>query len=181
MGVPAVRHAAHDPAPARPRLRVVKSQARAGSRPKNRTSHAAAYQAFVFFAVTLGVVAALGLGRVWMSVQAAQASLDSAKLRTSIKSERYKGDMLEIQQSALATPSRVRAIAAGTMGMAPATSISYLDLGTPGPLVTVRTNAPQSQPVEQVAQTGVLTRVMDVVAGEARVLLVGDVGLASSR
>ncbi len=63
----------------------------------------------------------MGVGRVWLSVQATQASIDSTKLRQEIKSERYKGDLLEVQQSALATPSRILAIASGTMGMAPAT------------------------------------------------------------
>jgi cell division protein FtsL len=139
-------------------------------------SHAAAYQAFVFFAVAVAVIATLGIGRVWLSVQAAQASIDSTKLRQQIKSERYQGDLLEVQQSALATPSRILTIASGTLGMAPATSVTYLRLK--------REEVPKETPVAKAAQksgAGLVERAMDIAAGEAQVLLVGDVGLASSR
>jgi cell division protein FtsL len=180
MGLPALRH---EPQVARrPHLRVVKSNGREGSHPRARskTSHAAAHQAFVFFAVLVGVVALLGLGRVWLSVEAAQASIDAGKLQTAIRAARYEGDVLEVQQSALATPSRIQALATGTMGMAPATSVSYLNLGSS--LVT-----PVAEPAEQdkhpvaVELPGVLANVMSVAAGEAHVLLAGDVALASSK
>jgi len=135
---------------------------------------------YIFFAVIVGVFALLGVGRVWLSVQAAEASIDSGQLRREIKVERYRGDMLEIQQSALATPSRIQAIAGTTMGMTPASSVSYLDLSkvcapvTPGAIA----DAPRT------AKGGVsalLAKALDVAAGEAQILLVGDVGLASSR
>jgi len=122
----------------------------------------------------------LGFGRVWLSVQAAQASIDSGKLRRDIKIEQYQGDMLEVQQSALATPSRIQAIAGGTMGMAPAASVSYLDLrgdSAPNPSATLAS----AKPVPSDGLSGTLAKAMDVAAGEARVLLVGDVGLSSSR
>ena len=133
----------------------------------------------MFFAVFIAVMAVLGLGRVWLSVQAAQASIDSGKLQTAIKSARYEGDMLEIQQSALATPSRIQAVAVGTMGMAPATSVSYLQMSDVMRDVTpAKAEAPTSTvPV----RSAMLEQVMSVAAGEARMLLVGDVGLSSSR
>lgn len=180
MGLPALKHESR-PAARRPHLRVVKSAPAQTSKPKRKaaTSHAAARQAFVFFAVIVGVVAVLGAGRVWLSVQAAQASIDCGKLQTAIKDARYQGDMLEIQQSTLATPSRIQAVAVGTMGMAPATSISYLRL-EPGPAGTVQV-AENPEPAAASASQAVLHDLVGMVAAEARMLLVGDVGLASSK
>ncbi len=175
MGLPALRHDSHTVS-ARPNLRVVRPQRKASSSKRRRVSHAAAYQAFVFFAVAVAVIATLGLGRVWLSVQATQASIDSTKLRQEIKSERYQGDLLEVQQSALATPSRILTIASGTLGMAPATSVTYLRLKGP--------ETPQQSTVAKAAGTSgvsIFERAMDIAAGEAQVLLVGDVGLASAR
>lgn len=177
MGLPALRHEPPQRAQ-RPRLRVVQPQARPGGRPKKRASHAGAYQAFIFFSAIIIVVAVLGLGRVWLSVQAAQASIESAQLQRAIVQERYSGDMLEVQQSALATPSRIQAIAGRTMGMAPATSYMYLKLDT---------SSGGAQPVAAGAQQtktkvgGVLKQVMNVAAGEAQTLLVGDLGLSSTK
>jgi cell division protein FtsL len=174
LGLPALRHDAHAAA-LRPHLRVVSPKRKAAPSRRRRVSHAAAYQAFVFFAVAVAVVATLGVGRVWLSVLATQASIDSTKLRQDIKNERYRGDLLEVQQSALATPSRILAIASGTLGMAPATSVAYLRLTSDEPAVA----APVGDAAPQ--QVGILERAMDIAAGEAQVLLVGDVGLASSR
>jgi len=129
MAMPALRHDTNVAVARRPRLQVVKPGTRNLS--PNKTprltasrSHAAAKEIFVLFAIVVGVVALLGVGRVWLSVQAAQASIDASELRREIKQERYRGDMLEIQQSALATPSRIQAIAGTTMGMAPAATVS---------------------------------------------------------
>jgi hypothetical protein len=100
-------------------------------------------------------------------------------LRTDIRNERYEGDLLEVRQSALGSPERIRAIAGKALGMAPASSVSYLELGSKG-------KATAEVPVAkaEVAPSGLaqaLSNVMDLTAGEAEVLLVGDVGLASSR
>jgi len=116
---------------------------------------------------------------VWLSVQAAQASIDSGKLQTAIKAARYEGDMLEIQQSALATPSRIQAVAVGSMGMAPATSVSYLRL-EPGRAGTIEV-AEDPSPAVPGSQQAVLDNLVGMVAAEARMLLVGDAGLASSK
>ncbi|HEY5541220.1 MAG TPA: hypothetical protein VIL41_07190 [Coriobacteriia bacterium] len=178
MGLPALKHEPR-PEPRRPHLRVVENAPVRKPKRRAATSHAAAHQAFIFFAVIVGVVAVLGVGRVWLSVQAAQASIDCGKLQTAIKAARYEGDMLEIQQSALATPSRIQAVAVGTMGMAPATSISYLRLepGGAGTVEFAENPAPAASPASQ----AVLHDLVGVVAAEARMLLVGDVGLASSK
>ncbi len=182
MGLPALRQEpSSQKATSKPRLRVVRPQARPGSRPKTRarTSNAAARQGFVFFAVVIVAVAVLGVGRVWLSVQAAQASIDAGKIRREIKTARYQGDLLEVQQSSLATPSRIQAVAGTTMGMVPATKITYLELKSEkAPSVA---QAPEPAPSAQVRPSGVMEKVMDAVAGEAQVLLAGDVGLASTR
>ena len=176
MGLPALRHDSHTAA-VRPHLRVVKPQRKKATSKRSRMSHAAAYQAFVFFAVAVAAIAILGMGRVWLSVQATQASIDSAKLRQEIKSERYRGDLLEVQQSALATPSRILSIATDSLGMAPATSVTYLRLKADA-------TAQAPQPAAAAGSNkvgGMLEKAMDIAAGEAQVLLVGDVGLTSSR
>ena len=176
LGLPALRHESRT-ATARPHLRVVRTAPKPSKSKRRRVSHASAYQAFVFFAVATLVIATLGVSRVWLSVQATQASIDSTNLRQQIKNERYRGDLLEVQQSALATPSRILALACGTLGMAPATSVTYLRLTQDAPT--------QATPVDVAAsakrQVGIVERAMDIAAGEAQILLVGDVGLASAR
>ena len=178
MGLPALRHDAQTEHDRRPHLRLVKPHVEVTPRHKSGASHSAAYEMYIFFAVIVGVFALLGVGRVWLSVQAAEASIDSGQLRREIKVERYRGDMLEIQQSALATPSRIQAIAGTTMGMAPATTVSYLDMRDDGAVE----GTPKAVDVAMSGGTaGLLVRMMDVAADEAQVLLVGDVGLASSK
>jgi cell division protein FtsL len=175
MGLGALRHELRTPT-VRPHLRVVHPAHKVSASKRRRVSHAAAYQAFVFFAVAVAVIATLGVSRVWLSVQATQASIDSTKLRQEIKSERYRGDLLEVQQSALATPSRILSIATGTLGMAPATSVTYFRL--------MEDEVVQVAPVDSATlagRTSMWERAMAIAAGEAQVLLVGDVGLASSR
>ena len=178
MGLSALKHEPM-PSPRRAHLRVVKSTPATKPKRKTATSRATAHRAFVFFAVIVGVVALLGVGRVWLSVQAAQASIDCGKLQTAIKAARYEGDMLEIQQSALATPSRIQAVAVGTMGMAPATSVSYLRL-EPGRAGAIEVAQNDAQP-QSVGGGAVLHDLVGMVAVEARMLLVGDAGLASSK
>lgn len=181
MGLPALRHDTHGAADRRPHLRLVKPHSKASSRKRGTArSNASVFQAFVFFAVVVLLVSALGLGRVWLSVQATQASIDSSKLRREIKLEQYQGDMLEVQRSALATPSRIQAIAGGTMGMTPATSIGYLDMRGDSASHPSGTLA-STKPVKRDGLSGAIATAMEVAASEARVLLVGDIGLASSR
>ena len=178
MGLPALRHE-YDRAAERPRLRVVASAPKKATGRRPRKGAGSAYQAFIIFTSVMFVVAVMGLGRIWLSVEAARTSIEAGKLQTAIKAARYEGDMLEIQQSALATPSRIQAIAVGTMGMAPATSVSYLRLEpprtAPDPAVAV------AAPMVSGSGASVLHEAMNVAASEARMLLVGDAGLASSK
>lgn len=182
MGLPAARRESPRERSRRPHLRAVpdaRTRKRTGRGRNTHAAQAAARQAFVLFAVTLVVVAGLGAGRVWLSVQAAQASIDSGKLQTAIKQARYEGDTLEIQQSALTNPSRIEAEAVNQLGMAPAVSVTYLNMSGP-------TSVASPVALRPVAGSGVglpvvLTRVMRVAAGEAHLVLAGDAGLASLR
>ena len=177
MGLPALKR---EPvaAPRRPQLRVVSETSVARKPSRRAASNRAARQLFATFTSVLVVVALLGVGRVWLSVQAAQASIDCGRLQSAIKSARYEGDMLEIQQSALATPSRIQAIAVGSMGMAPATSVSYLriDPATHAQTLTAETPSGATE-----AGPPLVRKLMGVAAAEARLLLVGDAGLSSSK
>lgn len=174
MGVPA-RKIDTGRTPKGLHLRLVgSSRARSGSRKK--TAGAAAHNCRIFVAF-IALLAVMGLGRVWLSVQATAASLEATDLRQSIKQERYQGDMLEVRQSALGAPSRIKAIAGKAMNMAPAESVSYLELSDSEDVAS-------SQNVDHAASAGfggVLAKLLDLTAGEAQVLLVGDVGLAATR
>ena len=179
MGLPAVRQDRPSPRSRRPHLRVVERKP-VGTASRKRSAAAraeAARGAFRSFAILVTLLVILGMGRVWLSVKAAEASMKASELRSDIKNERYQGDMLEVRQSALGSPSRIRAIASEAMDMAPARKVTFLDI------------APRRAP-RPVANAGradangldrAIEGFMDLTAGEAQVLLVGDVGLASSK
>lgn len=174
MGLPARKIESDAPRARAARPVAVANGPARKTRPCNGTT--AARRTFRRFAFLTVVVCALGLGRVWLSVQAAEASIEAGELRGMIKTERYKGDMLEVQQSALSSPSRIRAIAGATMDMASGADVTYLDL------------APATQDVAAGGRTdrvskleSAMSDVLSLAAGEAHVLLVGDVGLASAR
>jgi cell division protein FtsL len=117
------------------------------------------------------------MGRVWLSVQATEASTRSSELRMEIKNARYQGDMLEVRQSALGSPSRIRAIASQTMGMIAARKVAMIDIAPE----TARAGVVPAPKAERSGADRVIQSLMDLTAGEAQVLLVGDVGLASAK
>lgn len=179
MGLPALRHDPVVQASRRPRLSVVKTPARPTAPASRPARGSAARSAFVTFSVLIAIAALLGVGRVWLSVRAAEASIDSGRLRNEIKSLRYEGDMLEIQQSSLCSPSRIQAIAGGAMGMQPAGKLTYLDIR---PKLADSSKTAAAQPTrDRRGLSGAVAAVMDMAAGEAQVLLVGDVGLATAK
>jgi cell division protein FtsL len=130
------------------------------------------------FATLVAVVSALGVARIWVSVRAIEASFEANQLRADIRSERYEGDMLEVRQSALGSPSRIREIAGRAMDMAPANQVTYLQLREPAKSESRVSRA-------GVADIPVLRKLVaafkELTAGEAEMLLVGDVGLTSTR
>lgn len=177
MGLPAVRIEKTNKRAVRPHLRVVRTPARGRSPKRKPAANAAlARGTFRVFITAALVVSVLGMGRVWVTVKAAEASQEAMKLQDRIRSERYEGDMLEIRQSALGSPSRIRAIAGETMDMAPAAGVTYLELP--------QSDSEAVEPADKRASTsfkGVLGEMVELAVGEAEVMLVGDVGLASAR
>lgn len=181
MGLPALKYDA-DTAPARPShpRRSNPGSVRVDGKRPRCDADASARGAFRVFALVLIAVALLGLGRVWMTVRAAESSLHSEELREQIENARYEGDMLEIRRSALASPSRVLAVASATMDMVPAAEVTYLDL-TRSPSATTASRDVHSTANGPDAVGELVEHVLGMAAGEAQVLLVGDVSLASAR
>lgn len=67
-----------------------------------------------------------GMVRVTLSAKAAEASIDAGRLRQDIRAAELVADDLEVDRSALMTPSRIEAIATSTMRMASPGSVKYI-------------------------------------------------------
>ncbi|MHB1018222.1 MAG: hypothetical protein ACYC2X_10120 [Coriobacteriia bacterium] len=179
----AARKIAQPAAPSRPRLRVV----RGGAARTHARSTAAADGAFRLLAACLVILAFAGVVRVSLAARAAEATIDAWELRAEVKEERQATRTLEADRSALASPSRIEALACETLNMAKPTQVCYLEL--PGQDIAPDDATGESASV-QVAQAGapdeasgggVIRTLMDLAASEAQVLLVGDMGLGSMR
>ena len=194
MGVPALQHE-RVVTRGRFRLALVPNNhrpARVPSSPRalSCARDARCRDAFTAFLVVAVAFSAFGIARVSLAARAAAVSIESGRLREQIRSERFNGDMLEIRQSALATPSRIQAIAAATMRMKTAGAASYITIDgtmrgdTDGEVPAARAGTraePTSDSSRPRAAGGLLASIMNTAAGEAQALLLGDVGLASSR
>jgi len=164
----------------RPALLLGREERGSSNRRKSRSAAARARRLFYVSLVVMILAALFGLGRVMLTARAAESSYQADRLACDIKAERLEGDLLEVDMSALTTPSRIEQIAGETMRMAEASEIDYLCL----PKEPVRANSPLDADGETVADgslASLFASVMQMTAGEAQVLLVGDVGLASSR
>ena len=193
MGLPARRYE-QGTRPSRPRLRVVPASHRPARAVQSSAARRArdarcreAFTAFLVFAVAFSTV---GVARVALAARAAAVSIESGNLRKEIKSARFEGDMLEIQLSALATPSRIQAIAGTTMKMSKAPNVCYIAIDgstkcSPAPTkdvdVAEQVPAPRPRTAATHSSRGLVASIMQTAAGEAQALLIGDVGLASSR
>lgn len=170
------------PSPANPSPRAARGEARARARAEE--THARAV--FTTFAVVLAFVVLLGGVRVMLITNAAEASLSEDRIQASIKQQRAEADQLEVDRSALSTPSRIADIASSTMRMGEPKSVRYISM--PHVSVTAQPGTSgQSASTQEAAAapTGILSSVVgaviDLSAGEAQSLLVGDLGLAGSR
>lgn len=178
MGLPAEKLDQDRHSAVRPCLRLVQGKRAAASRrASGRAATPIAAELFRSFCFVIAVLAALAGGRVWLSAQAAEASVASGHLRQEIKAQRFVGDMLEIQASRLAAPSRVSQIAGKAMGMAQPQKVCYIDLGPS----SSKTAEQRGKVAANTGLKGAVSSAMKLAAGEAQVLLVGDVGLATSR
>jgi cell division protein FtsL len=165
------------------------SKPRASKRTRARSNASSARAVFAAFVwIALGV-AAVAMVRVGIMARVAEMSLTEGSLRSSIKSERVVAGQLEVDKSALMAPSRVESIASATMQMTKPVSVNYLLL----PPDTTRAASGSPAAATAAARVGASVRsttsglgdvigaVLDMSAGEAQSLLVGDVGLAGSR
>ena len=188
MGLPAVRtDVAHR---VRPRLALVpktRSKTRRGGGVPKACHSARCRESFTVFVVVAVLFAGLGVARVALASRAAAISIESGKMRARVEEARFQGDMLEIKLSQLSTPSRIRGIAGKKMRMAPAGLIWYMTIdGAKQGAGKAQSKTGKTDFVDTQKSTGraggnLLSSIMHTAAGEAQVLLLGDVGLASSR
>lgn len=172
-------------APRVARLRLVETPpaprvpGRPSARSRARGAEARARSIFTVFTVAFLCLVALGGVRLVLTTQAAEYALSENMRLDEIKQQRVAVDQLEIDRSALSTPSRIADIAASTMAMGEPRSVNYIAASDVEP-----SNASVSD-AETSSEPGVLARVVEAVvdlsAGEAQSLLVGDLGLAGSR
>ncbi len=161
---------------ARPHLRLVPS---AQSKPRRRTSARASRSSVGLFricCVAMVIIACVGMLRVALAVQAEEAAIDAVSLQEDIRSEELTGKSLEADASALKAPSRIGAIAGTALNMTEAQQVTYIDIPA---AETAETRAAASATTGTSGVGTVVSRIMDLAAGEAQVLLVGDVGLSS--
>lgn len=156
----------------RPHLRLVR-----GGRPRGRSrSDAVAARRFRVVAAVFLVVAFAGIMRVSLAAQAAEAAVDAARLREQLKAERLEGRELEADKSVLAAPSRIEILACETLNMGEPNQVCYLELPGDRAAQTGEPSGGGSGPGDDIMKT-----LMDLAAGEAQVLLVGDMGLGTGR
>jgi cell division protein FtsL len=174
---PAARLRLVDTPPARP----PRSSSRSAGAAREHAEEARARSIFGAFVLVFAAVIVLGGVRVTLTARAAEYSLSESSLQAEIKQERIAVDALEIDRSALSTPSRIAGIAAASMSMGEPASVKYI---TTSDLA----GSPSASPAGPTAQLGavgalrqVVGAVVDLSAGGAQSLLVGDLGLAGSR
>ncbi|MBN1193599.1 MAG: cell division protein FtsL [Coriobacteriia bacterium] len=166
--------------PARPPLRLVPG----GNRHARTHAANAASIAFRVAVISLIVLTAAGVARVSLAARAAEATIDAWELRAEVKAERLMSRSLEADRSALAAPSRIEAVACQSLNMTRPAQVAYLQLPSScdtsvEAAMTVAEGTAAPATAEQKGERGLLGTLMDLAAGEAQVLLVGDVGLGS--
>jgi len=166
----------HMPA-ARPHLRLV-----AASAPKKRSRTSARAKSssanlFRICCAAMVLVACVGMVRISLAVQAEQTAIDAVSLRDDIRSEELASKSLEADASALKAPSRIEAIAGSALNMAAAQKVKYIAL--PADATLADASGATSSKSDGSGVGGVVSKIMDLAAGEAQVMLVGDVGLSS--
>lgn len=161
---------------ARPHLRLVPA-VQAGTR-RHASARASRNSAGLFriCCVAMVALACVGMLRIALAVQAEEAAIDAVSLREDIRSEELAGKSLEADASALKAPSRIEAIAGAALNMTEAQQVTYIDV----PAVETADAPSTASTKDDASGVGaVVSRIMDLAAGEAQVLLVGDVGLSS--
>lgn len=188
MGQPARQPRASQPRSAAVRLRLVEPTKRralpaASTRARAKVQEDRARSLFTAFASVLILVVALGGARVTLITRATEVSISEKQLQAEIKEQRVEADKLEIDRSVLSTPSRIAGIASSEMHMSQPRSVKYMSMSEVMDGTEELGGAKDRESARRVAGgiTGVLGAVMELSAGEAQSLLVGDLGLAGSR
>jgi hypothetical protein len=137
------------------------------------------------------ILAIAGVARVALAAQAAEAAIDAWALKTELKGEQMRARGLEADRGSLSAPSRIEVLACETLNMGRPVEVCYLELpSTPGvPADEGAANgaavAAIASPGESSAEPGAASRLVstlvELAAGEAQVLLVGDMGLGLGR
>lgn len=184
----AARKLAHSAAPARPVLRLVPARS---PRARARARAKAGAAVFRISAVCLLILASAGVARVALAAQAAEAAIDAWEVKSELKAERTATRSLEADRSSLVAPSRIEVLACETLNMSSPVEVCYLELSAPvTEAAQPEHDAPTLDQVPQNADTGtdartgvagMLATLVDLAAGEAQVLLVGDMGLGTAR
>jgi hypothetical protein len=136
---------------------------------------------FRVFAAALVLLTMFGLTRVALSARITEASVHADGLRSDIRTERQEADALEVARGALSTPERLAAIAGATLDMCEPDELAYLELGESATTPDADAAASDTAKADSFTLGAMLASVVEMAAGEAEALLVGDVGLASSR
>lgn len=204
MGL-AARQLANDrpKASPKPRLRVVPSNRAPGrSVAARREADRRNRDLFIIATAFMVVVAILGVGRITIMAKAAEVTFETARLSAAIREEQIETEALELLKSSLVSPSRIESIAVGSMNMVRAEEVSFFAMPLPdcptylanlesvadsseGGGVATRADVATADSAEVAQKPGVGARVlgsvMELAAGEAHALLLGDVGLVSMR
>lgn len=165
---------------ARPHLRLVPSRPRPAAKRRSRAAESAL--SFRIFCIGMAMLAVVGMLRITLAVQAQEAAIDANDLRRVIQAEEQVAKSLEADRSALAAPSRIESIASAALNMQQPAEVCYISLPVAEvPAVAQADTVAKADAggLSQVAR--VISTVMDVAVGEAQVLLVGDVGIASAK
>ena len=188
MGQTARRIQAPHSAVRTPRLRLVDTPPARAPRSSSTTSRARvraeetrARSLFTAFVAIFCCAIVLGGARVTLTANAAQYSLSESKLLAEIKQERVAVDQLEVDRSALSTPSRIADIASASMSMGTPRSVKYITASDLEGSGAGQSAGSTTQSTAQGALERVVGAVVDLSAGEAQSLVVGDLGLAGSR
>jgi cell division protein FtsL len=177
---------------ARTKLRVVPAPVARRPRRARRSAESACRSVFTTLVAILIALTSLGLARVAVIARAAEMTISADQLARRIKAQRIETDQLEIDRSSLSTPSRIEGLAADTMRMGDPASVSYMEMpATPADGATeladarvpsaVLVEAAPSAPSAAERVKAVFATLIDVSAGEAQSLLVGDFALVGSR
>ena len=123
MGVAVRQRRSEDRAEPRARFTVVP-----GRRTRAQASADSVRTATAVILTVVFILALAGIGRVWMSAQAASAERDSKGLESQLKEARALSDELEITHSFLSRNDRIRALARDSLAMGPAENVGHIDL-----------------------------------------------------